>query len=98
MQHAQHECRRLRRRGGLVLLVLVCMTTGCAGPRAREKAAVTAPPAPAKVVANRVSSAKAKLSAPSRSKARAPVAPVKPAALSQPTAPQSGEEQEGRVF
>jgi hypothetical protein len=90
-------CSRLRRRGGLLLLVLVCMTTGCTGSRARERAAVTAPPAPATVAVNPVSSSKAKLSAPSRSKARAPVTTVKPAAP-QPAPQQQGEEQEGRIF
>jgi hypothetical protein len=88
----------LRRRGGLLLLVLVCMTTGCTGSRARERAAETAPPAPEKVAANRVSSSRAKLSAPPRSKARAPVTTVKPVAPPQPAPPQQGEEQEGRVF
>ena len=89
---------RLRRRGGLLLLVLVCMTTGCTGSRARERAAITAPPAPEKVAINRVNSSRAKLSAPPRSKAKAPVTTVKPAALPPPASPQQGEEQEGRVF
>ena len=88
---------RLRRRGGLLLLVLVCMTTGCTGSRAHERVTVTTPPAPEKVAVNPVSSSKAKLSAPSRSKARAPVSTVKPAAP-QPAPQQQGEEQEGRVF
>jgi len=89
---------RLRRRGGLLLLVLVCMTTGCTGSRARERAAVTAPPAPETVAINRVSSSRARLSAPPRSKAKAPVTTVKPAASAPPASPQQGEEQEGRVF
>ena len=89
---------RLRRRGGLLLLVLVCMTTGCTGSRARERAAVTAPPAPEKVAINPVSSSRAKLSAPPRSKAKASVTTVKPTAPPQPALPQPGEEQEGRVF
>jgi hypothetical protein len=88
----------LRRRGGLLLLVLVCMTTGCTGSRARERAAVTAPSAPEKVAANRVSSSRAKLNAPPRSKARAPVTTVKPVAPPQPAPSQQGEEQAGRVF
>jgi hypothetical protein len=91
---------RLRRRGGLLLLVLVCMTTGCTGSRAHERAAVTAPPAPAQVAVNRVSSpsSRVKLSTPPRSKAKPSVATVKPAAPPQPALPQPGEEQEGRVF
>ena len=88
---------RLRRRGGLLLLVLLCMTTGCTGSRAHERATATTPPAPEKVAVNPVSSSKAKLSAPPRSKARAPVTTVKPAAP-QPAPQQQGEEQEGRVF
>jgi hypothetical protein len=88
----------LRQRGGLLLLVLVCMTTGCTGSRAREGAAVAAPPAPEKVAANRVSSSRAKLSAPPRSKARAPATTVKPVAPAQPAPSQQGEEQAGRVF
>ena len=91
------ESSRLRRRGGLLLLGLVCMTTGCTGSRAHEGVTVTTPPAPEKVAVNPVSSSKAKLSAPPRSKARAPVTTVKPAAL-QPAPQQQGEEQEGRVF
>ena len=55
---------RLRRRGGLLLLVLICMATGCTGSRTRERAAVTVPPAPEKVAVNRVSNARARLSAP----------------------------------
>jgi len=89
---------RLRQRGGLLLLVLVCMTTGCTGSRAREQAAVTAPATPEKVAANRVSSSRAKLSVPPRSKARVPVTTVKPAAPPQSAPQQQGEEQEGRVF
>jgi hypothetical protein len=91
---------RLRRRGGLLLLVLVCMTAGCTGSRARERAAVTAPPAPAQVAVTRVSSPspRVKLSTPPRSKAKTSVATVKPAAPPQPAPPQPGEEQEGRVF
>jgi hypothetical protein len=88
---------RLRRRGGLLLLVLLCMTTGCTGSRAHEGVTVATPPAPEKVAVNPVSSSKAKLSAPPRSKARAPVTTVKPAAP-QPAPQQQGEEQEGRVF
>jgi hypothetical protein len=88
----------LLRREGLLLLVLVCMTTGCAGPKARERAAVTAPSAPKKVTASRVSSPKAKLSAPPRGKARTSVTPVKSAAPPPPAPQQPGEEQEGRVF
>jgi len=91
---------RLRRKGGLLLLVLVCMTAGCTGSRAPERTAVTAPPAPEKVAVNPVSSSnsKAKLSTPPRSKAKAPVTPIKPAAPPQPAPQQQGEEQEGRVF
>jgi hypothetical protein len=89
---------RLRRRGGLLLLVLVCMTAGCTGSRAPERAAVTAPPTPEKVAVNRVSSSKAKLSTPPRSKAKAPVTTIKPAAPLQLAPQQQGEEQEGRVF
>jgi hypothetical protein len=90
---------RLRRRGGLLLLVLVCMTTGCTGSRARERVAVTTvPPAPAQVAVNRVSSPRVKLSTPLRSKAKAPVTTVKPATPPQPAPQQQGEEQEGRVF
>ena len=89
---------RLRRRGGLLLLVLICMATGCTGSRTRERAAVTVPSAPEKVGVNRVSNARARLSAPPRSKARAPVTAVKPVAPPQPAAQQQGEEQEGRVF
>ena len=91
---------RLRRRGGLLLLVLACMTTGCTGSRTHERAAVTSPPAPAQVTANRVSSPspRVKLSTPPRSKARAPVTTVQPAAPPQPAPPQQGDEQEGRVF
>jgi hypothetical protein len=88
---------RLKRRGGLLLLVLVCMTTGCTGSRVHEGVTVTTPPAPEKVAINPVSSSKAKLSAPPRSRARAPVTTVKPAAP-QPAPQQQGEEQEGRVF
>ena len=91
------ERSRLRRRGGLLLLVLVCMTTGCTGSRAREKAAVTAPPAPEKVVVNRVSSSKTKLSTLPRNKAKAPVTTGQPGATTA-SPPQQGEEQEGRVF
>jgi hypothetical protein len=90
--------RRLRRRGGLLLLVLLCMITGCAGSRPPERAAVTVAPAPEKATANPVSSSRAKLSAPPRHKAKAPVTTVKPAAPPQPAPPQPGEEQEGRVF
>jgi hypothetical protein len=90
--------RRLRRKGGLLLLVLICMATGCTGSRTRERAAVTVPPAPEKMAVNRVSNARARLSAPPRSKARAPVTAVKPAAPPQPAAQQQGEEQEGRIF
>lgn len=89
---------RLRRRGGLLLLVLVCLATGCTGSRTRERAAVTVPPAPEKVAVNRVSSAGAKLNAPPRSKARSPVTTVKPAAPPQPAPQQQGEAQEGRIF
>jgi hypothetical protein len=88
---------RLRRRGGLLLLVLVCMTTGCTGSRVHERAAVTGSSAPEKVAVNRVSSSKSKLSAPPRSKAKAPVTTVKPA-VPPPAPPQQAEEQEGRVF
>ena len=92
-------CNRLRRRGGVLFLVLVCMTMGCTGSRARERAAVTAPPPPAaeKIAVNGVGGSKAKPSAPPRSKAKGPAATVKPAAP-QPAPPQQGEEQEGRVF
>ena len=89
---------RLRWRGGLLLLGLVCMTAGCTGPRARERAAVVTPPVPEKVAVNRVSSSRAKLSASPRSKTKAPVTTVKPAAPPQPSPSQPGEEQEGRVF
>jgi len=89
---------RLRRRGGLFLLGLVCTITGCTGVRPHERAAVTAPPAPEKIAVNQVSSSKARLSTPPRSKARAPVTPVKPAAPLQPAPQQQGEEQEGRIF
>jgi hypothetical protein len=89
---------RLRRRGGLFLLVLICIITGCTEARTRDGAAVTAPPAPEKVTVNQVSSSKARLSTPPRSKARAPVTPVKPAAPLQPAPQQQGEEQEGRIF
>ena len=98
MHHPQHWCSRLRRQGGLLLLVLVCITTGCTGAKAPEKAAVTTPSVPEKVVANRVSGSKAKLSAPPRSKARAPVTAVKPVAPPRSPPQQQGEEQEGRVF
>ena len=97
-QQPGQGCNKLRRRGGLLLLVLVCIITGCTGARTRERAAVTAPPAPEKVAVNRVSSSKARLSTPLRSKARAPVTTVKPAAPLQPAPQQQGEEQEGRVF
>ena len=90
---------RLRGRGGLLLLVLVCMATGCTGSRTREGAAVTVPPAPEKVAVNQVSNTKAKLSTPPRSKVRAPVTTGKPAAAPlQPAPPQQGEAQEGRIF
>ncbi len=92
------ECSRLRRRGGLLLLVLVCMTTGCTGSRARERAAVTGPSTPEKVAVNRVSSSKTKLSTPPRSKAKASVTTAQPAAPPQPAPQQQGEAQEGRVF
>jgi hypothetical protein len=98
MHHPQHWCSRLRRKGGLLLLVLVCITTGCTGTKAPEKAALTAPSAPEKVVANRVGGSKAKVSAPPRSKVRAPVTAVKPVAPPQPAPQQQGEGQEGRVF
>ena len=88
---------RLRRSGGLLLLVLVCMTMGCTGSRARERAAVTTSPTPEKVAVSRVSSSRARLSAPPRSKAKAPVTTVKPA-VPPPAPPQQAEEQEGRVF
>jgi hypothetical protein len=90
-------CSRLRQKGGVFLLGLVCMTTGCTGSGAREKAAVTAPPVPETVAVNRVSSSKARLVASPRSKAKAPVTPVKSAAP-QPAPQQQGEEQEGRIF
>jgi hypothetical protein len=91
---------RLRRRGGVFFLVLVCISTGCTGSRAPERVTVTAPPAPAQVVVNPVSSPspRAKLSTPPRSKAKASGPTVKPAAAPQSTPPQTGEEQEGRVF
>jgi hypothetical protein len=98
MHDPQYWGRRLRRRGGLLLLVLVCMTTGCTGSRARERAIVAAPPAPEKGAADRVSSSKARLSTPPRSKARAPVPAVKPVASPRSAPQQQGEEQEGRVF
>jgi hypothetical protein len=88
---------RLRRRAGLLLLALVCMTAGCTGSRTRETAAFTRPPAPKKTAINRASSSRAKLSTPLRSKARASVTTVKPAAP-QPAPQQQDEEQEGRVF
>ena len=97
-QQPGHGHRRLRRRGGLLLLVLICMATGCTGSRTRERAALTVPSAPEKVGVNRVSNARARLSAPPRSKARAPVTAVKPVAPPQPAAQQQGEEQEGRIF
>jgi hypothetical protein len=90
-------CSRLRQRGGLLLLALICLLTGCTGSRTREPAAFTRPPVPQKIVVDRASSSKAKASAPSRSKARASTTAVKPAAP-QPTPQQPGEEQEGRVF
>ena len=89
--------RRRRRRGGLLLLVLVCITTGCTGSRAHERITMTTSPTPETGAINPVSSSKAKLSAPPRSKARAPVTTIKPAAL-QPVPQRQGEEQEGRVF
>jgi hypothetical protein len=89
---------RLRREGGLLLLVLLCMLTGCAGSQTPERADVTALPAPEKIAVNPGSSSRAKLSAPPRSKAKAPVTTVKPAAPPQPAPPQPGEEQEGRIF
>jgi hypothetical protein len=98
MHDPQHWHSRLRRRGGLLLLVLVCMTTGCTGSRARERATVAAPPASEKVAADRVSSSKARLSTSPRSKARAPVPAAKPVAPPRPAPQQQGEEQEGRVF
>ncbi len=88
---------RLRRRMGLLLLALVCMTMGCTGSRPPEKAAFTRPPAPKKMAVSRAGSAKAKPSAPPRSKARASVTTVKPE-IPQPAPQQQGEEQEGRVF
>jgi hypothetical protein len=97
-QQPGQERSRLRRRGGLFLLVLVCIITGCTGARTREEVAVTAPPAPEKVAINQASSSKARLSTPPRSKARAPVTPVKPAAPLQPAPQQQGAEQEGRIF
>src|SRR5262249_10111215 len=92
--------RRLRRRGGLLLLVLVCMTAGCTGSRARERAAVTASPAQAQVAVNRISSPspRVKLSTPPRSKTKASVTTVKPAAPPQPAPSQPAEEQERRAF
>jgi hypothetical protein len=96
MHQLQHWCHRLRRRGALLLLGLVCLTTGCTGARAPERAAV--PPAPEKVATSRVSSSKAKLSAPPRSKARTSVTAVKPVAPPQPAPRQQGAEQEGRIF
>ena len=98
MHHLQHWCSRLRWEGGLLLLGLLCMTTGCTGPRAPERVVVTAPLAPEKVAASRVNSSKAKLSALPRSKARVPVTVVKPVAPPQPAPRQQGVEQEGRVF
>ena len=89
-------CSSLRQRGGLLLLALLCLITGCTGSRTRERAAFP-PPVPKKMVADRVSSSKAKLSAPPRNKARASITTVKPAAP-QPAPQQQGEEQEGRVF
>jgi hypothetical protein len=88
---------RLRRGGGVLLLALVCMTMGCTGSRTLERAAFTRPSAPEKIAVSRVSSSKAKLSAPPRSKARASVTTIKPAAP-QPAPQQQGEEQEGRIF
>jgi hypothetical protein len=97
-QQSGQRCSRRRRRGGLLLLVLVCLATGCTESRTRERAAVSVPPAPEKVAVNQASSTKAKLSTPPRSKARAPVTPVKPAAPPQPAPQQQGEAQEGRIF
>lgn len=90
-------CSRPGRRGGLLLLALICMATGCTSSRTRERAAFTHPPAPKQMVVDRASSSKARRSAPPRSKARASVTTVKPAAP-QPAPQQQGEEQEGRVF
>jgi hypothetical protein len=88
---------KLRQIGGLLLLTLICLITGCAGARPRERAAITPPPAPQKMVVDRVSSSKAKPVTSPRSKARASMATVKPAAP-QPDPQQPGEEQEGRIF
>lgn len=90
-------CGRLRPRGGLLLLILLCLITGCTGSRTRERAAFTHPPAPQKIVVDRVSSSKAKPGAPPRSKARASMTTVKPAAP-QPDPQQQGTEQQGRIF
>lgn len=96
-RHWQGYCR-LMQRGVLLLLVLVCLTTGCTGSRAREQATVAVPPAPESIAVNRASSTKAKLSTPPRNKARAPVTAVKPVAAPSPAPQQQGEEQEGRIF
>ena len=72
------------RRMVVLLLVLVCMTAGCARS--------TAQPQP------QTSSPRARQSTPPRSKAKAPVATVRPKAPPQPAPPQPGEEQGGRVF
>jgi len=88
---------RVRRRGRLLLLVLVYMAAGCTGPRTPEKATFSRPPAPKKMAVSRVSSSKARLATPPRSKARASVTTVKPVAP-QLAPQQQDKEQEGRVF
>lgn len=66
----------------VLLLMLVCMTTGCARSTAQPQ----------------TSSPSLKQSTPPRSKARAPVTTVRPKAPPQPAQPQQEEEQGGRVF
>jgi hypothetical protein len=97
LHQARQKRSRLRRRMGLLLLALVCMTMGCTGSKTPETAAFTRPPTPKKMAVSRGSSSKAKLSTPPRSKARVSVTTVKPAAP-QPAPQPQDEEQEGRVF
>jgi hypothetical protein len=90
-------CSGLRQGGGLLLLALLYLITGCTGSRTHEMAAFTHPPASRKMVVDQVSSSKAKPGASPHSKARTSMTPGKPAAP-QPSPQQPGEEQEGRIF
>src|SRR5262245_11349737 len=76
------EHRSGLRRVIVLLLVLVCIATGCASSTAQ----------------NKPSSSRVRQSTPPRSKAKAPATTVRPKAPPQPAPPQQGEEQGGRIF